>query len=448
MPLLRLTQHQKEQNQYRVEIAFEDDDGSRLTADVNFSFELTREERADLRWYLEDYLQYPLDPAPKIAERIETWMAEMGKSLFHDVFEIDEDAREMLPAIRRDLDDIRVEVATDVPGATAIPWELLYDPRTEAWMALRAYSFVRTYSKPVQKPYFPKNEGKVRILLVICRPGGRQDVPFRSVASRLLKGLSDESAENFELDVLRPPTFEQLSKVLRDAKTEGRPYHIVHFDGHGGYVDLAKIKAAEMLRGLMPLMLGTPRSGEHGYLLFENSAGNDNIEWVDGPALGKLLVESDVPVLALNACRSAHADIQEKPEVTEDVHSQVRAFGSLAQEVMDAGVAGVVAMRYNVYVVTAAQFVADLYAALASGQTLGEAVSLGRKQLAAQPLREIAFEPRPLQDWSVPIVYEAAPISLFPKPVDAEAAPLRIDISQTCQPGGRPAAPGRGLLRP
>ena len=80
---------------------------------------------------------------------------------------------------------------------------------------------------------------------------------------------------------------------------------------------------------------------------------------------------------------------------------------------MDEGVAGVVAMRYNVYVVTAAQFVADLYAALASGQGLGEAVSMGRKQLAAQPLREIAFDPIPLQDWSVPVAYEAAPIQLF-----------------------------------
>ena len=31
-----------------------------------------------------------------------------------------------------------------------------------------------------------------------------------------------------------------------------------------------------------------------------------------------------------------------------DVHGRVRAYGSLAAEVADAGVAGVVAMRYNV----------------------------------------------------------------------------------------------------
>ncbi len=61
---------------------------------------------------------------------------------------------------------------------------------------------------------------------------------------------------------------------------------------------------------------------------------------------------------------------------------------------MDAGVTGVVAMRYNVYVVTAAQFVADLYATLTQGHTLGEAVTLGRKQLHDSPLREIAYDPQ------------------------------------------------------
>ncbi len=86
---------------------------------------------------------------------------------------------------------------------------------------------------------------------------------------------------------------------------------------------------------------------------------------------------------------------------------------------MDTGVAGVAAMRYNVYVVTAAQFVADLYAALTQGLTLGQAVTQGRKQLHDQPLRTIAYDPLSLQDWPVPLVYEAAPVPIFPKPTSA-----------------------------
>ncbi len=287
---------------------------------------------------------------------------------------------------------------------------------------------------------------------MICRPQGGDDVPFRSVASRLVKGLSAEARAVFQLDVLRPPTIEQLGRALREAKAAGKPYHVVHFDGHGVYGDAEAVR-----RSLNPDQFRDSRPGQHGYLVFEQPALSDNRDPLGGPDLGRLLVETGVPVLVLNACRSAHAEGDPRPETRDprpvaqgdeatgrrgdgapngaeanselrtqnselntqsselSPHEHVRAFGSLAQEVMDAGVAGVVAMRYNVYVVTAAQFVADLYAALVRGQTLGEAATLGRKQLHTQPLRELAGEPRELHDWPVPIVYEAAPIALFPR---------------------------------
>lgn len=437
MSLLRLTQHIEKEDNYRIEIAFEDDNGKRQTAKSRFEFRMTDQDRTELRWYLEDYLQYPLDPAPKIAERIEARIRELGIELFKNIFHANDNARDLWAKLRDKLADMRVEVETDVKGATALPWELLRDPKTDEALALRAKAFVRTYTEPAQEIYKPQPADKVRILLVICRPGGGADVPFRSVSGYMLKGLTDAARERFELDVLRPPTFEQLSKTLRNAKAAGKPYHIVHFDGHGGYLNTNTTNPATWLSSLIPLMLSGPRDGSHGYLFFEHpkpDAKNENSQLVDGPALGKLLAETDTPVLILNACRSAHADIQEKPDVAKDVdeaQSQVRAFGSLAQEVMNEGVAGVVAMRYNVYVVTAAQFVADLYAALASGQGLGEAVSMGRKQLAAQPLREIAFDPIPLQDWSVPVAYEAAPIQLFQRAGATHASPLRIDLSKT-----------------
>src|SRR5205823_5755993 len=88
----------------------------------------------------------------------------------------------------------------------------------------------------------------------------------------------------------------------------------------------------------------------------------------------------------------------------------------------------------------AAQFVADLYKALATGQSLGKAVTQGRMQLDAQPMRQIAYNPRPLQDWMVPIVYESVPLALFPKTV--QGADLTISISASA-----PAPGKRGLAR-
>ncbi|HKZ86352.1 MAG TPA: CHAT domain-containing protein, partial [Anaerolineae bacterium] len=450
MLLLRLTQHAESQpDYYRVEVSFEADNRARQAATARFQFQLTPADQADLRWYLEDYLQYPMDPAPKIADRIERRMIDIGTGLFDAVFEQNRTARDLWAKFREQLDDARVEiVTTDARQAAAIPWELLRDPSTDRPLALRARAFVRAQPETAQTPEFPQSaSGPIRILLVICRPGGREDVPFRSVASRILKGLSEEARAVFQLDVLRPPTLEQLSRVLAEAKSRGEPYHIVHFDGHGTYTDLSA--GSGWNGGISPLLYKAPRPGRHGYLAFENPKLDENLELVDGSALGQLLVENDAPVLVLNACRSAHTDPhgEPKPEEFEESSSlgseareQVHAFGSLAQEVMDAGVPGVVAMRYNVYVVTAAQFVADLYAALAQGQSLGEAVTLGRKQLAAQPLRSIAFDPIPLQDWPVPLVYEAAEIRLFPKRERAPQLSISLRAGET--------APARGAVDP
>jgi hypothetical protein len=445
---LRRTQSSTGPDQYRVEIACEGEGLPRQTATAPLTFRLSAQEQEDLRWYLEEYLQHPLDPAPKIAARVEQRMAEVGIELFQAVFQASDDGRDLWATLRPRLPDARVEIVTEVREATAIPWELLRDPKTDTPLALRARAFVRAHPQAAQWPAFPAtSSGPIRILLVICRPGGGQDVPFRSVASRILRGLSDSAREAFQLDVLRPPTFAHLGKVLRRAKSDGWPYHVVHFDGHGVYDDVTRQGGlAAILRGLSPLLLSGPRSGAHGYLLFENPALDENLQLVDGPELGKLLVETAVPVLVLNACRSAHAEAAVEPQAAgADLHTQVRAYGSLAQEVMDAGVAGVVAMRYNVYVATAAQFVADLYGMLAQGHSMGEAVTLGRKQLSQQPLREIAYDPCPLQDWPVPVVYEAAPIPLFPKPVADKSLNLKLHERESGSARGKldPGLPKR-----
>ena len=225
--------------------------------------------------------------------------------------------------------------------------------------------------------------------------GGRDDVPFRSVASRLVRGGADR-IDGLELDVLRPPTFARLGKVLRAAR------------GRGPAVPRGALRRARRVprrhrrskptstdgwtgrgaRGSMsPLRFGPsagPRAAGPARLPAVRGPGTrePSSSWSTGRPWPALLVETGVPVLVLNACRSAYAEAPATPDTgtapraagtrpaaagptrrPADVHDRIRAYGSLAAEVADAGVPGVVAMRYNVYVVTAAQFVADLYAA-------------------------------------------------------------------------------------
>ena len=48
--------------------------------------DLDRAELERLRWYLEDSLEYPIDPAPKIAAQVEQRLVELGRDLFGQVF--------------------------------------------------------------------------------------------------------------------------------------------------------------------------------------------------------------------------------------------------------------------------------------------------------------------------------------------------------------------------
>ena len=469
--VLRLTQTALGEDRYRVEIIIEEG-GQKRRATSEFSFSLTRQDQEDIRWYLEDYPETSRDPGKEIAERVEARMKETGEKLFTEVFENNRDAQRLWNSVIDRLNETRVEIVTGVQEATAIPWELMRDPTADAPLLTRVRSFVRASEESAETPEIPRSDsGTIRILLAICRPKGRTDVPFRSVASRLIRGLSGANREVYQLDVLRPPTFEELGRRLRDAKDRGEPYHVVHFDGHGAFLDMedlferfksdskAAVEAllADLLRldsrRFSPEVIypGQRRKGRHGYLVFDNPKSEYKIRLVDGPELGRLLRDADVSVLVLNACRSAHAEAPERPETATqeespgDVHAEVRVYGSLAQEVMDAGMAGTVAMRYNVYVDTAARFVADLYSALARGQSLGQAVTLGRKQLSDNPVRETVYGPTSLQDWCVPVVYEAAPVALFPEPKAGEGLDIQLDLEEgeARREGMDPSLPGR-----
>ncbi len=110
--MLRITQSSDSTGQYRAELALEGNGPPRQTATASFEFELEPQHREDLRWYLEDYLQYPQDPAPTIAARIEGDIKEIGVDLFRKVFPSNDDARDLWATFRQKLDDTRIEIST------------------------------------------------------------------------------------------------------------------------------------------------------------------------------------------------------------------------------------------------------------------------------------------------------------------------------------------------
>jgi tetratricopeptide (TPR) repeat protein len=492
MPVLQVTDVPVGGDRRQVRVTWQDG-AARRAATSAFSYRVGEQEAEKIRWYLEDYPEYPADPAPVLAADAEDRLTGIGADLFGRVF-AGQDAAVIWGQAQDQLSRVRVEVDTDPGEAPGLPWELLRDPNSGTVLALGAEEFVRTHLQTARQVDLPQAAGdELRVLLVICRPGGGDDVPFRSVASRLVRGGADRM-KGLHLDVLRPATFSRLAEVLRQAAEAGRPYHVVHFDGHGTYLDVTDLQAAETGDdsadgarhggdgggiGWSPLrygvsVAGEARPGQHGYLIFEDPSSSTNQQLADGRTLGKLLTATGVPVLVLNACRSAWAEAPAQPGepapqpgepgiapaggaagagaddgALADVHARIRAYGSLAAEVADAGVPGVVAMRYNVYVVTAAQYAADLYAHLLSGKSLGRAATAARRALADDPTRQIGPDPVALQDWAVPVVYEAAPLTLLePKQREAPLIDLTLADSPAVEGGAAmvPRPPDAGFF--
>jgi len=347
-------------------------DAATLAATSAFAQPMPSDARSEMRWLLEDRPRLRSTAAEAITRRIEGRLRDIGENFGDAVFG-GPGAEAMLAALPADRSAVDVRIVYDSDTA-ALPWELLRIPAADRALACEARSFVRWHGDGTSVvEHGEHTESALRVLLVVSRPGGEEDVPFRSVASRVVAAVcAPESA--IRVDILRPPTFAALTDRLDRAKSAGVPYHVVHFDGHG-------------------IFRPSPFSPKKmsGALRFETAA--DNSESISGKAFGAALLAGGVRIAILNACRSGFAD-----------GSQATPFASLAADIVAQGVDAVMAMGFDVYVVTAAAIVADVYAALAAGRTLGEAVTFARQRLA---------KARTDLDWVVPVAHERELVRLL-----------------------------------
>ena len=159
MGTLRLS-YRAQGSEHVVELTLEGA-GARQTAAAKFRFGLTAQDREDMRWYLEEYLQYPVDPAPLIAGRVEESAGrDWGSSYSPPYLRRTGTRCGCGTRWRESLADTRVEVVAGVEGAAAVPWELLRDPATDGVLALRAAGFVRTQAQAARSACQPGRRGR------------------------------------------------------------------------------------------------------------------------------------------------------------------------------------------------------------------------------------------------------------------------------------------------
>ncbi|WP_437504649.1 CHAT domain-containing protein [Sorangium sp. So ce1099] len=366
---------------------------------------LSEVERKELDWYLEEFWKWPFEGFADRGARIERTLPEIGKRLFRSAFGSADARRVFLQWHREPLEEgqrRQISLRIELPAALRLPWELLHDE--QGYLVLRTrnpVSIVRRLPQAQLSDRSAKFEPPLRILLVTARPSGTGFIDPRTISRALFDALDPlADAGSVEVEVLRPPTLTTLRTRLRDAK---RPVHVLHFDGHGHFEPAAAAHGGPCMDG------GT------GTLAFEDEDGGHDP--VAAPQLTQVLQNSGVPLVVLNACRSARGDDSD-------------AFSSVAAALVRSGIDAVVAMSAKVLVVAAARYVEAFYGAIAEGEPVPAAHERGRQRLHDEPRRHVYRRrreergaPVALCDFWLPHFYQQRPLQLSPRAPASRRSP-------------------------
>lgn len=182
---------------------------------------------AELRWYLEEFLDYPFPPVTDRAEHVQDALRGWGEQAFTALFGAGPGRDFYHDAYREGLENLDLRIASDHPGVLAWPWEALADPQHPG--ALAHHCRIERQLDRGHDP-LPLPEGLPRdcinILFVTARPY-EGDVRFRSLSRSVVEWIEQRELPA-RVTILRPPTFERLREHLREQPAY---YHIVHFWG-------------------------------------------------------------------------------------------------------------------------------------------------------------------------------------------------------------------------
>jgi hypothetical protein len=241
------------------------------------------------------------------------------------------------------------------------------------------------------------------MLITAALPEGTRSLALAQEVARVTQAVQDFEVDGVRLtyaDPLMDTTPDDLARALQ------APAYIFHFAGHG----ITAQSRDSLNRGTV----------EQGFLLLVSDKQSKQEYRLSAQGLAGMLRAAGVRLAVLAGCYSG-------------ARSERYPWESVAGALVAAGVPATVAMQYEVVDEQAIEFNRTFYAALASGLSLDEAVSLGR--LAMLRATEPAVD-RPISvEWGVPVLYSRMPDgALFPERIaraGAAAEEFRKVITQT-----------------
>ncbi|MFN7761443.1 MAG: tetratricopeptide repeat protein [Pseudanabaena sp.] len=402
MPVITIREGQQTDSGFGATLSIE---GRNYTIAINTPL-ISASDEAKWEWYFEQWLQYPMLDTTR-AEQVAASIRDYGESLFDQVFG-DRRAFADYSRLRDDLGTLRFEIEGSNPEFQALHWEALRDRDLPRPLAVDCV-MVRKSTLPTPVMAGVNPSPTLNLLMVTARPF-KEDVAYRVVSRPLIEAIANSQLP-VKIDLLRPATFEALSKHLEE-KGAGH-YHMIHFDCHGAllpYTTCEKVMLGGNLTfkqryGRNPL---APYQGVKAFVVLESDVDGEE-DLVEATELAALLTGKRIPVCMLNACQSGK---QLGSEAAADQGADYRET-SLGSRLMAAGMQMVVAMGYSVTVTAAKVMMAAVYEQIFNKKLLEDAVRLGRRELFNQKERSAYFNYEiPLEDWLLPVVYGTQQVNL------------------------------------
>ena len=379
-------------------LVFEPAKGGRRLESEPFDFisPLGPIEADELKKYIEEYPRYPFfelyeKEAGAIADKLPVWGRQLLAALTAETGVLDEwlkhaDATERRFSIK--MDHRLPKSATDEERAAAneaaglllsLPWEILHGERGFLFQGHQP-ARVRRRLPNRQRMELPPLQSQVRILLLSPRPeDDRVGFIDHRISPKALLDATERLGSLAELTILDTPTFPALVEALRKAEQAGRPFTVVHFDGHGVF---------DRVRGLGALCFESHAEAE------QQKLANRAPDIVSADRIAAELQGFRIPMFFLDACQTAMVELN--------------PVASVAATLLENGVASVAAMSHSVLVETARRFAGAFYQSLAGGARIGSAMLAGQRALHADPHRADlpGGKKLELQDWFVPVLYQ------------------------------------------
>ena len=359
---------------------------------VAFQNPLADSDYEEIGWYLRDYLHNPFGEAAARAEAVETGLRNLGRLLFQAAFRGNEESfRLYSEATAAGLAECTLNIISGQAEFLALPWELMNEPDA-GYPATQMASVVRRLDPaPPPVPEDQPSAPQFNVLLVSPMPaniaeGSGAEDPGADIqlsqgrqATETIKVLESLNIQ-VELDYLRPPTWESLSRVLKERSGH---YHLVHFDG----ITIAPGTAEDSAEDSDPAL--TP------CLVFEDEQYQSDP--VPVSRLAELLLSAQVPLVVLAA--------GQQPNFGHAHHLWPAAGRVLAQ----AGVPQTAILPHALHGAdTTEQFLQEMYQALTRGSDLGASLARARRSLMDDPHRLTLTGKKVFWDWIAPQIYESA----------------------------------------